>query len=270
MLSLHEPEYLRAELGRGLQNYSTNELSWRLGQQAATPSVAFFIGYQAAMRCLNPRLAPTQWAAFLVSEAGVKSPWQMHSYFDLQSGQLHGQKSYAMLVQEGLDCVYIMARQQDTEPTELLLVEVAASKLQVQARQSAAFMAEVPHYAVQFSCVLPKSAVLLTQAHQQANKPFRYWEDVHVLLALAGWMKANLAQPSEALVQAVQGLQSVFRSAPHTYSLVSLSAVEALFSALQMAAAQLPQEQAQQWQKDSQLLMMLQLVWKKIRQRLID
>src|SRR5690606_26242148 len=78
-LSLAQWQPLRAALATSLQSLSTPQLCWQLGQQCESPGTAFFVGYQAAMRCLDPALPATMVAAFCISERGVRNPWQMHS-----------------------------------------------------------------------------------------------------------------------------------------------------------------------------------------------
>lgn len=268
MLSFAQPAMLRAELSFGLQQLSTIELSWQLGQRSATPSVAFFIGYQAAMRCLNPKLATDAWAALLVSERGIKSPFAIKTNINLATLRLEGKKSYAMLAGAGLNKAYVMAKVLNSDPTELVLCEVPVAYLQSLPADVQPFMQDIPHHEVHFSVVLSKTAIFATDAHSTINKPFRYWEDVHVLLALAGWMQSQFDVPNNEIAQSVAQLQQCFLASREYYSLSALDAIEGLWQVLQQVGEELKQEAKAQWQQDAKLFFMLQMLWPKVRAKL--
>lgn len=270
MLTLAAPNTLRDTLSYDLQKHATTEVCWQLGQRSTTPSVAFFVGYQAAMRCLDSKLPSNSWAALLVSEKGVKHPSQMQTQFDVVTGELKGAKSHTMMANSGLNTVYIMAKTVEQEPEELVLLKVSAEVLTVLPAKPQAVMREVPHHEVQFACHLTQDDVYRFNAHETVNKPFRYWEDVHVLLALAGWMFSQLeSQQAEVLAAAVR-LQQAFAASPNYYTLESLDAVEKLLAVLQNSSAHLAAEASKIWQQDSMLFLMLKPIWQKIRSKFID
>src|SRR5690606_42155404 len=97
LLSLSQPQLLRQQLAAAFTQLPTVQLAWQLGQQADTPGTAFFIGYQAAMRCLDKQLPSDCWAAFCISERGVRDPRQMHTVINTDSGLRQGQKSHVVL-----------------------------------------------------------------------------------------------------------------------------------------------------------------------------
>lgn len=260
-----QPQALRRQLAAAFPLHSTIDLSWRLGQRADTPSTAFFIAYQAAMRCLVPSLAASEWAAFLVSEKGARNPYECHTRYNTETGLLVGEKSHVMLAASGLDTAYILAKKKNTLPVELLLLKTDASDLQVSTAVKQPFMLDVPHYAVSFSIMLPATALYLTNAHPQANKPFRYWEDVHVAIALAGWLQANTAVASLALEQAVLTLMQEFKQSPGAYCLKALNALEALLDQFEGVALGLPEQQRTLWQRDSMLFKLSQFIRDKVR-----
>lgn len=270
ILSLSEqPQVLRTELAAAFSLNSGVDLSWQLGQLSDTLSTAFFIGYQAAMRCLDPNLPTHEWAAFAVSEKGVRNPFASQTIYDSATGLLEGSKSHVMLVSSGLDTAYVLAKKAGSIPVELVVLQVKASDLRAGPANPQPFLLEVPHCSVGFSTTLPKTALFCEDAHQQANKPFRYWEDVHTTLSLAGWLQAHLPTTSEALEQAVAELAQAFKKAPAAYSLTTLTLVEQLIESAQLEASKLAHEPKKLWLRDTQLLRFSQAIRNKIRQSLL-
>lgn len=263
-----QPQVLRSELAAALSVFPSVELCWALGKQADTPSTAFFIGYQAALRCLDPSLPPQEWSAFLVSEQGVRNPYASHSTYDPATGRLQGEKSHAMLVGEGLDSAYVLAKKQDSAPVELVLLKIEAASLQAGPLKAQPFLKDVAHYPVRFSVVLSSAALVSEEAHQEANKPFRYWEDVHVTLSLAGWLQAQLKTGNKELERAATDLMAAFKQSPSAYTLTTLAWVEELVGKAQAASEHLPPEAKKAWQQDSQLLTLSQAIRHKVRQSL--
>lgn len=263
-----QPHVLRTQLAAAFPLSSTVELSWRLGQNTDTPSTAFFIAYQAAMRCLDPSLANDEWSAFLVSEKGVRNPFECRTQYNTETRLLVGEKSHVMLANAGLDSVYVLAKKEDVLPVELLLLKADTACLQVEPAAKQPFMLDVPHHAVRFSTTLSASAFCLEQAHQQANKPFRYWEDVHVAIALSGWLQTHIATPSSELEQAVLVLMQVFKQNPKAYHLTALDTLEALLDVMYSVATGLPSPQQGLWERDSLLFKLSQFIRDKIRQSL--
>lgn len=262
-LSLIQPAQLRQQLAAAFTELPTVQLAWQLGQQADTPGTAFFIGYQAAMRCLDKQLPPDCWAAFAISERGVRDPRQMHTTFNTDSGRLQGQKSHVMLAGQGLDRVCIVARPA-AAGENLLALWLDASQLTMLPANPQPFLPDLPHVPVSFDTRLPASALFSTDAHRHCNKPFRYWEDVHLTLALAGWLQSQVAV-DVALVDAVQ---QAFARQPGYYDLAALDAVEALMAHLAQVAVGLSPAAAAQWQRDTVLLQFTAPLRAKIRQRL--
>lgn len=267
-LSLHDLPALRQTAAQAFRLPST-QAAWQLGLASESPSCAFFCGYQAAIRCLDPSLPPAHWGAFAISESGVKTPWQMHSRFCPQSGQLSGKKSYVMLAKEGLDALYVVASEPQDDKTELWLLRLTGSllsSLDVLPAKAVQFMPELPHYAVRFDLVVPKDGVLTQDAHRRANKPFRYWEDVHVALALAGWLST---QTGSGLEKEAQVLEHAFLQEPAHYHLAALDAVETLLAKMAKQAQCLPENWQSQWQRDVMLLKFGEPVRQKIRTQLL-
>ncbi len=270
VLSLSKrPQALRNQLATAFSLSSSADLSWQLGQLSDTPSTAFFIGYQAAMRCLDPSLPVGKWAAFLVSEKGVRNPFESRTVYDPSTSFLEGEKSHVMLAPSGLDVAYVLARKLVSSPVELVLLKIDAVSLQVGPINSQPFLLEVPHYPVKFSVILSSSAHFCDDAHQQANKPFRYWEDVHTALSLSGWLQAQLRLASKELEQTASALIQAFKESPHAYELTTLTLVEQLINKAQYESVNLADNYKEIWVRDTLLLKFSQAIRDKIRQNLL-
>lgn len=268
----HEP--LRKALARAFLQHSTTDLCWLLGAQAETPGVAFFIAYQAALRCLDPSLPNTDWGAFCVSEKGVRSPFLITTEYQPVTGQLKGQKSFVMQAGQGLNVYYILAKRADSNPVKLCLLKLKEDDFlngQIQFLEAAAqpFMVDVPHRPMQFDLQISPSCLFLEDAHEKANKPFRYWEDVHVFIALAAWLQSRLLKVDERLELAVQQLQEQFARQPAYYTLAALDAFDAGLGLLSELAAQLPAQWQRIWQRDAMLLQLTAPLRSKIRTGLV-
>ena len=271
MLSLKHKAELRAALAWALaEQPDTALLCWQQGQQVDNLSTAFFVGYQAAMRCLDPVLPAFHWAALAISEKGIKSPFQCLTSFDAQSGALVGAKSHIMLADDGLDSLYVLAHLAQIEPVQLVLVQLPASAVQIEHRPAQPFLLDVPHYAVSFNALVQPEALYCVDAHQRANKPFRYWEDVHVVLAMAGWLQSQLFTVNHELTEQAQRLIAAFREEPRHYHLAALDEFENMLALLARLVSQLSDEQQQQWQQDTLLLKMTAPLRQQIRAKLLS
>lgn len=259
------PDAVRSSLGHWLSELSTTQAAWVAGQCSDTPGTAFFCGYQAAMRCLDPSLQPSLWAAFCISEKGLKSLKEMSCNLDAQ-GFLSGQKSHAMLAGQGLDLCYVVAR----SGAELVCLQVDMQTPGVeigQAGKPQPFMPDLPHLPLVFTLV--SGHFFSSEADERLNKPFRYWEDVHGLLALAGWMASWLREgQNPELVEAAERLQQIFTATPGGYCVLALDAVDLLFNLMEKAAGGMPEPQRLLWQRDRMLLVFTQPLRQKIRAKI--
>jgi len=81
MITLKQPELslqkspftLRLTYGRLLRSVGPASAAFSSGLRSDTPSTAYFCGYQAAIRFVNPLLEAEQSGETCVSEKGVKS-----------------------------------------------------------------------------------------------------------------------------------------------------------------------------------------------------
>ena len=261
---------LRQALAQNLTRHNSTECCWRLSQHTDSPSCAFFIGYQTALRHLNPQLSPTTWAAFVASERGIYNPFDYQTQYSPDTQTLQGHKSHIPLLGQGMDELYILATLADTHPVELVLIKVDASAVCHQEQVQQSFLQQVPHFQAAIHCQVSAKNLLFDNAHQRANKPFRYWEDIHITLALAAWFSANIQEPSaqEALHQAAHTLEHHFWQQPYYYILPTLDACEHLIHLMDKHTKQLPDSLQQQWQIDAHLFKLLTPLKQRIRRTL--
>lgn len=252
MISVTDISALRAQLPAAPLTSSAS-LAWQLGAQADDIGTAFVLAYQLAVRYLDRNLKAAELAAFCVSETGLRFLSQMSC--QLEQGYLSGSKSHVMLMQPiELDWLYVLARQQG----ELVLVKVSAQAdgIHPQAPLAQPFVPQVRHCPVRFEQVPVEADFCLADAHNTVNKPFRYWEDVHVTLALAGWMHNRVAD-SPMLVSASQALIEHFDRHPQHYDLAGLDTLEQCLEQLVAAAKNLQSAtDQQQWQRDQALMLL--------------
>lgn len=278
----------RQQLAQGLRNYSTVYNSVFLGMQSATPGMAFLSGYQNALRCLDATCPDTQLAAFCVSEKGVKKPWDMATRITTSSvGHLiNGQKGYVMLLPDDLDRLYVVVKDQ-AEQLRCVYFQSTVAGLTLTEPLRAPFIEDIPHSGVSFDHILIASEQLMPiDGHSEANKPFRYWEDVHVTLAMMAWMfryldklhdlnklhareqeKAkeirsgeNTANHKDQLIEQMAQLINQFESSPNYYCAASFTMLDTCQALLEHCSTMLFPKQQKQWQKDRLLLQMGQKI----------
>lgn len=258
------PDVVRRHLGLLLSEGDTLNAAWQGGCLSATPGTAFFFGYQAAMRCVDSALPPDTIAAFCISEKGVRSLRDMTTVF--APPLLNGAKSHAMLAGIGLDRCYVVAHQDDD--LVCAVVDMTAAGINVQpSGKPQPFMPDLPHLPLRFENA--EATLFCPDANNRLNKPFRYWEDVHGLLALTGWLASLLpADDADALRLQASELAGQFRRAADAYSLITVDAVQQLLEKADAAAQLLPAEQQALWQRDRMLMVFTQPLRVRIREKL--
>lgn len=256
----------RQQFSHGIRKYPSVLNAIFLGGQAATPGMAFLSGYQNAIRCLDPHCPDTQLAAFCVSEKGVKKPWDMTTCLKKTGTgfEISGQKGYVMLLPDDLDRLYVIAKDQ-TEHLRCVYFQSNTTGLVLAETLRAPFIEDIPHSSVRFESLLISNKQLMPiDGHTEANKPFRYWEDVHVTLAMMAWMFRCLYDLPEKTQQVLQQdlqqhmLQLVdqFKTSPNYYCLDSFGLFDACQAILDQCGNNLLPKQHKQWQKDRMLLQM--------------
>jgi len=251
----------RKFLSENLCSRGTLQAAFVGGLHAATPGMAFLFGYQAAVRQLDANCPADKLAALVVSEKGVKSPkdFKTHLQHEAAGYLVSGEKSHAMLVPEYLDIMYLVAKEGDNLVGVRLddVVErmnAPESGLSVKAPVQSPFVRDIPHASI----LLNKAAVdelMVADGHKSWNKPFRYWEDMHVAAAMLGWMHRWSGNKAE-LEDQFQQLQYAFEQSPEYYQLTSFELLDAVLDCLDKAAEQLSSENDSLWRQDRLLLMM--------------
>ena len=273
----------RQQLTSGFQQYTTAYNALYLGAQVATPGMAFLAGYQNAIRCLDSNCPDDELAAFCVSEKGIKKPWDMQTCISSSNKGfcLNGQKGYVMLLPDELDRMYVVAK--DAEG-QLCCLYLSANSQGVSATEklSAPFVEDIPHAGVRFDNVSILAAQLLDiDGHQQANKPFRYWEDIHVALAMMAWMLRVLVEHEdgeseqlltdfEDVVQLICQLTEHFKKQPDYYSLESISLLDRSHDLMDHLAKNLSDDAKKLWLKDRLLLQMGQKIRHLVKAKLAN
>lgn len=187
---------------------------------------------------------------------------------------LKGQKGFVMLLPNSIDRLYVVAKQDDGS-LSCVLLSMEEVGISVAEALNAPFIQDIPHAGIVFDQVVIEDAnILTTQAHQQANKPFRYWEDVHVTIAMAGWMLRKLSENSEIeankplLMELICQLIEKFEEEPDYYSLEGLNLLDKCHQLLDTASVNLSETALSIWKKDRLLLQMGLKIRHQIRSKL--
>jgi hypothetical protein len=277
-LQFSDIQVFRQHLSAGFQSYSTVDNALYLGAQSATPGMAFLAGYQNAIRCLDADCPNDELAAFCVSEKGVKKPWDMATHILIDDGNycLNGQKAYVMLLPNALDRMYVVAKNSDDQ-LRCLYLSVNSSGVSATDRLSAPFVKDIPHRGVRFDNVLiPADQLFGIDGHEQANKPFRYWEDVHVALSMMGWMSRELLESGQsfsdlaAMMQLINDLTNSFSEHPGYYSLDSIAWLDKSHEMIDYHAQYLSDTVRKLWLKDSLLLQMGQKMRHLVKAKIVN
>jgi hypothetical protein len=277
-LQFSDMSTFRGHLTSGFQRYSTVYNALYLGAQAATPGMAFLAGYQNAIRCLDCHCPNDELAAFCVSEKGVKTPWDMATQLSLSEGAyyLNGQKGYVMLLPDQLDRMYVVAKN-EKGLLSCLYLPANSPNVSVTDSLSAPFVKDIPHCGVCFDNVLiPIDQLFDIDGHQQANKPFRYWEDMHVGLAMMAWILRERVQRGQSLAELDDMLQIIcqliegFEEQPDYYSLESISLLDKSHELMDSFSQYLLKKSQDLWKEDRVLLQMGQKMRHLVRTKLIQ
>jgi len=281
MITLKQPELslqkspftLRLTYGRLLRSVGPASAAFSSGLRSDTPSTAFFCGYQAAIRFVDPLLEAEQWGALCVSEKGLKSLSSMTTRLDHERGWLSGVKSHALMMGQGMDWLYILAKRGD----DIVALKVAANSDGIRIipnQKPQPFVPDAQHSAIALEAVDVKAAVIFTDAHANINRPFRYWEDVCVGLAFAGWIVRQLImQESDVSLDfsdAIQKIQSEFSNNTQGYSIDTLQLVDDLYREMMIAGDQIVGDSAVSWKRDRLLLALGEKARQMLREKMAD
>lgn len=270
LLSFSELSEFRQQLSQGLINHSTAYNAVLLGAQSATSGMAFLSGYQNAIRCLDPLCPNDQLAAFCVSEKGVKKPWDMATTLSLKDDEyiLCGSKGYVMLLPDDLDRLYIITKNKAGN-LQCIYCQSDVDGLVITEPLKTPFIDDIPHTGVLFKHIkIPVSNIMACDGHTGANKPFRYWEDIHVTLAMMAWMirdsidHGKSLNSSRDMMQLMRQLLQSFEESPQYYSKETFILLDECQNSLEEYSNNLSAKSVNSWQRDRPLLQMGQ----KIRQ----
>lgn len=254
----------REKLSSGFKQYSTGYNAIYLGAQSATPGMAFLSGYQSAIRCLDACCPHDELAAFCVSEKGIKKPWDMSTRISTSGDvyNLEGQKGYVMLLPNDLDRMYVVAKNQNNE-LRCVYLSASSQGLRVTSSLKAPFVEDIPHSGVRFDTVqISREQLLDIDGHQQANKPFRYWEDVHLALAMMAWMLRELLESGKNLLELedfvglICQLIENFKQQPDYYSPAIFPLLDQSHDFMEKYSEELRGMPRKRWKKDRLLLQM--------------
>ena len=261
---------------------------WRDGAaRAATPAAqallggfdadrvgwAFASGYQAALRALQPDLPPDAVAAFCVTEDAGNRPRDIRTRFVPQAGAtvaISGAKRWTTLGPDSSVLLIVGAlppQGSDARP-QLKVARVAAGTpgLQLLPMPETRFVSEVPHARVQLDGVVVAAAALLPgDGYERYVKPFRSIEDIHVTLAVLGYLlrearqrrwPTGFAERLCAALLTLAALSDAAADAPATHVALAgaLAQAHALYDeAGSLWAAAGADPAAQRWQRDAAL-----------------
>ena len=229
-----------------------------LGQCSDTPSTAFFFAYQLAVRHLDECLQDDEFAAFAASESGVRSSrdytTQLHSDGARQS--VSGVKSHVMLMASGLiDYLYVLANDAEQHLYCVKVASVSSGVLAEPIGKAQPFVCDVPHTPIRLDAAEVVPGGVTADAHKRCFKPFRYWEDVMVLLAFSGWMVTHADDEAGPLLHAEsQRLIDNYERSPGYYQPETFSIMDGVITTLQQTSSYLSDDQRLLWQRDSRLL----------------
>lgn len=177
---------------RSLRASFTNpaERAVALGYHADRLGFAFLGGYAAAMTKLDPTLGPDDLGALCATEDGGAHPQAIKA--SLADGKLNGTKRF---VSGGAFAtrLLVVASEGTTDEgrNRLRVVRVAPKSpgVTLQPMPELPFVPEIPHASVELREVIVRAADLLPgDGYDDALKPFRTLEDLHVHAGLLGYL----------------------------------------------------------------------------------
>jgi acyl-CoA dehydrogenase len=187
----------RSECSEGSESTGgghTVEQAARAGLVSDGMGWAFASGYEAALARLDPRgMSGAVLGALCATEEGGGHPRSIRSTLTPNEGgfTLSGKKTWVTLGDEA-DVLLVVASVGDDDEgrNRLRVARVPAKRAGVTVRAAAAlpFVPEIAHATATFDAVAIAEAELLPgDGYDDALKPFRTLEDIHVTAAVVGW-----------------------------------------------------------------------------------
>ncbi len=238
------------------------ELALLGGRLAPSPGLAFFVGYQAALRALWPA-APRTPGALCVTENRSVRPAELQTRLDGEA--LHGRKDFVTAV-EAAAWMLVAARAEgpgEAPRLALCVVRAGSAGVRLEPLPALPLMPEVGHGRLHLDGV--GCEVLEGDGWDDYVKPFRTLEDLHVLTAvtawqlgiatLHGWPQALRLRLLALLVGCSEVARQPARAAASHVLLGGLFAQQAaLRDEVNAAFASGSAELAAVWQRDQRLL----------------
>lgn len=232
------------------------------GRLAATPGLAFLAGYQAALRALWPS-APAGLGALCVTENRSTRPADLQTRLD--DGRLNGCKDF-VTAGAAADWLLVAAREESpgAKPqVALALLRPGTPGVRVEALPALKLMPDIGHACLHLHEA--RCERLAGDGWDDYVKPFRTIEDVHLLAALSAWhvgLGQDCGWPQDLqlrLLALLAGCAEVARlnpaeSATHLLLAGLFAQQQALRPELDAAIAAGPEQWAQLWQRDQNLL----------------
>ncbi|OCX95500.1 acyl-CoA dehydrogenase [Stutzerimonas stutzeri] len=155
------------------------------GRLAATPGLAFLGGYQAALRALWPD-APPGLGALCTTERRKLRPADMATRWD--DGHLSGSKDF-VTAGDAVQWLLVSAREEGAEESPrlgLFAVEPAAAGVSLISGPQLPIVPDIAHGRLHLERAV--GTRLPGDGWRDYVKPFRTYEDIHVLAALSAWL----------------------------------------------------------------------------------
>lgn len=239
----------------------------RGGFAAPCLAFAFASGYQAALHALVPGLPRDAIAALCVTEEQGGHPKQLQT--TLEGGALRGRKTFVTLGRKAqvLLIAAVRGRAEDGRPN-LALVSIRAPRegLGYEVQPPGPFMPEMEHAVIELDVVgVAGDQILPGDGFSDYIKPFRTIEDIHVHLALTGYLvrvARQSAWPREAcedlLGLAVTGaaLARLDSRAPPTHLALTayLRQLRGVIEGCESHWDRCPADERGRWQRDQTIL----------------
>jgi hypothetical protein len=225
---------------------------------------AFVGGYRAALLQLAPSLGSSARVALCATEEGGAHPRAIATRIEGPPGArvLRGRKTFATLATWASELLIVASAGFDGAKNRLELARVAADEpgITMVPRPPLAFAPEIPHGEVLLERA-PVVAVLPGDGYEDYLKPFRTIEDIHVFLALLGYLarvsrESGWAELGEVLERA-EVLHALASADPREATIhialgAEIEACRALVARLPWASA--VGEVRVRWERDRPLL----------------
>ena len=241
------------------------------GYRAGCVGYAFASGYQSALRALVPGLSCAEFCALCVTESGGNHPRAIESTLESRDGSLvlTGRKTFTTGGTQA-DTLLVAARAGEGADglPQLKMVKVSREQpgVRTEAMPPLPFVPEIDHAEVHFEDVRCAARDLLPgDGYTNYVKPFRTIEDVHVSLAVSGFLLRIFAvlQPSpgnlESILACIAAHVALAQDDPSSASThLALAGargqLEGLLPSLEDEWSQRDDESFQLWQRDKALL----------------